>query len=138
MSFLIRFQSLVIILCGSQLHPLRHPSFFIKSSTSLQPSSFIILFPASSILGVQESLFVLYSPSLLVCAGSFPAKIIFLKGEKLCPSSYTSSNIKKATVDFTRFYSIRQKPHSQIWDKHGLLLRQLRGDTQFLEFLWFD
>lgn len=54
------FYSAWLCLLASWFHPLSYPSFFVKSSTCLQWSSFHSLILASGIFGVKLALFIYY------------------------------------------------------------------------------
>ena len=51
----------VALTLGLRLHLLSHPSFFMKGNMCLELSSFISLFPAYRILGIQEPSLILFS-----------------------------------------------------------------------------
>lgn len=114
MSFLIKFQSLGTILCGSPLYLLNHPSFSRKGSINLQPSGFIILLPARRNLGVSKSLSSFCTPC--PCQSMLA---VFL------PKPF-SQEPWGTSINFTPLD--KSNIHWSLWDNHGLL-RQLKGDT---------
>lgn len=109
------------MVCGSTLwltvHLLESYFFHMKSNMCLQVSSFMILFPAYSFLGVWQAFFILSSLSLSVQMVSVSAGITL-------PKTHESQ------VSITGIPSIRQgappgKLHVLFW----LLLRRLRGSV---------